>query len=178
MNNDIIWVDVVGYEGIYEVSNNGFIRTKEGKVTYTEHHGSRKWKQRVLKQKVSKDNCCRVNLWKNGKEDTFLVHRLVADAFIPKIDGKDYINHIDGSRLNNHVDNLEWCNHKENNNHMFDTDLTSINHKIKLINETGQEFSFRSKAKASEFLGRSHGYISRLLKDNKTETDGYKIIEL
>lgn len=63
------WKDVVGYEGIYEVSDTGEVRTKEGKTTYTERHGVRRWKQRTLKQKVSKDNTCRVSLWKGGKEE-------------------------------------------------------------------------------------------------------------
>lgn len=116
-----IWKDIVGYEGIYEVSNTGKVRTHKDKTTLSDRHGIRKWKQRELKQKVSKDNSCRVSLWKNKKEQTWLVHRLVALSFIPKIPGKEYINHIDGSRLNNTVENLEWCNHKENNNHAFDT---------------------------------------------------------
>jgi hypothetical protein len=100
-NNDIIWKDVVAYVGIYEVSNNGQVRTKEGKTTYTKRHGIRNWKQRVLKQRSGKDNSCRVNLWKDGTEKTFLVHRLVAKSFIPKVIDKDFINHKDGNRLNN-----------------------------------------------------------------------------
>src|SRR5690606_13076082 len=103
------WKDVPGYEGIYEVSRSGQIRTKEGKTTFSKLHGKRVWRQRILKQKVSKDKCCRVSLWKGGKERTWLVHRLVAKAFIPRVEGKNYINHIDGNRLNNHADNLEWC---------------------------------------------------------------------
>ena len=124
-NNDIVWADVVGYEGIYEVSNNGLVRSKEGKKTYTDRHGWRTWKQRILKQKIDKKDktTCRVNLWKDGKPNTYLVHRLVAESFIPKVEGKDFINHIDGSRLNNHVSNLEWVTYTENNNHAFDNRL-------------------------------------------------------
>ena len=178
MNNDIIWKDAVGYEGIYEVSNSGLIRTKEGKTTYTERHGIRTWKQRVLKQKIDKENSCRVSLWKDGKEQTHLVHRLVAKAFIPNPENKGFVNHKDGNRQNNHVDNLEWNTYEENQNHAFDTDLTSINHKIKLVEKSsGKEFLFRSKAKASEFLGKNNGYISLRLKRGHKEVDGYEIIE-
>lgn len=177
-NDSLIWRDVVGYEGIYEVSNNGLVRTKEGKTTYTEHHGVRVWKQRILKAKLSKkDGYYRVSLWKDGEEKTHLVHRLVAEAFIPKVEGKNFVNHIDGK--GNHVDNLEWCDYDENNNHAFDNDLIQTNHKIKLVDiNSNEEFYFRSKAKASEFLGKNHGYIHLRLKRGHTTADNFKIIEL
>jgi hypothetical protein len=179
MNNGIIWIDVVGYEGLYEVSNDGQIRTKKGKKTYSKRWDTeRTWKQRVLKQKTSKDNTCRVSLWKNGIEQTHLVHRLVAYAFLPIIEGKNFVNHIDGNRLNNYVSNLEWCTYEENQNHAFDNDLTTINHKIKLVHiKTNQEHLFRSKAKASHFLGKNHGYLSRKLKEGISEVDGYLVFE-
>lgn len=170
------WKDVVGYEGTYEVSNSGEVRTKEGKTTYTVRHGVRRWKQRILKQKVSKDITCRVSLWIDGKEQTWLVHRLVAEAFIPKVADKEYINHIDGSRLNNHVSNLEWCNHTENNNHAFDNDLIKTSNKIVLVNiETKEPHYFRSMAKASEFLGKNTGCISDLLIKDIHVVEGYQI---
>ena len=172
------WRDVVGYEGIYEVSRCGEVRTKEGKTTFSKLHGKRVWKQRVLKQKTSKDNTRRVSLWKNGKERTWLVHRIVAKAFIPRVKGKDFINHIDGSRLNNHVDNLEWCDHTENNNHAFDNDLMSANKKIVLVDkETKETFYFRSLAKASEFMGYHKGYLSGRLKRGKNDTKKYEIFK-
>lgn len=176
----MIWKDVVGYEGIYEVSRCGSVRTKEGKVTYTKRHGKRTWKQRVLKQKVSKDNTCRVSLWKEGKEKTWLVHRLVAKAFIPMIEGKKYINHIDGSRLNNHVNNLEWCDHKENNNHAFDLGLMNSNHRVVLVDKKSNEAHyFRSYSKASEFLGYSPAYLSGIIaKGNHDLKDYYIFTEL
>jgi len=168
------WRDVVGYEGIYEVSDTGEVRTKEGKTTYTERHGIRRWKQRVLKQKVSKDKTCRVHLWKNGQSRTWLVHRLVAMAFLPMEEGRDYINHKDGSRLNNHVANLEWCNHEENQNHAFDTGLTTSNKRVLLMDmDTRQTHYFRSLAKASEFLGRNKGYVSGKLQKGESEIDGH-----
>lgn len=175
---DIVWKDTIGYEGIYEVSNTGLVRTHENKVTYTEKHGVRKWKQRILKQKIHhKDKTCRVSLWKDGKEKTWLVHRIVALAFIPLVEGKDYINHIDGSRLNNCVDNLEWCNHQENNNHAFDNGLIKTSHSVVLYNKTTKEMHyFRSKAKASEFLVGNTRLISGLLTKGKKEYKDYIIL--
>ena len=168
------WKDVVGYEGIYEVSSCGKVRTKEGKTTHSVRNGERKWKQRILKQKVSKDNTCRVSLWKENKERTWLVHRLVAKAFIERVEGKNYINHIDGNRLNNHVDNLEWCNYTENNNHAFDTGLMTSNKRIVLVNkETHEPIYFRSLSKASLHLGYSEGYLSGRFKRGLYELDQY-----
>lgn len=169
------WKDIVGYEGIYEVSDAGEVRSKEGKTTYTERHGVRRWKQRVLKQKTSKDNTCRVSLWKSGKEQTWLVHRLVALAFIPMIDGKEYINHIDGSRLNNHVANLEWCNHAENSNHAFDMGLVPADKIVLVHKETKEAYYFRSKSYASVFLGKNNGYLSGELIKGRTELDDYLV---
>lgn len=174
-----VWKGAVGYEGIYEVSNTGKVRTHINKTTFSKRFGvDRKWKQRVLKQKVSKDNNCRVNLWLNGKDKTWLVHRIVALSFIPKEKGRDYVNHIDGNRLNNSVENLEWCNHTENSNHAFDTGLVQTCHKIALYDtETKKTHNFRSKTKASEFLGKHHSYVSTMLKQGKTRYTKYIILE-
>jgi hypothetical protein len=172
-----IWKDVVGYEGIYEVSNQGKVRTNENKTTFTEKHGVRKWKQRILKPDIRTDGTCSVVLWKEGNHKKLLVHRLVAFAFIPSVDGKKFVNHIDGSRLNNNVGNLEWCTVAENINHAFDNRLITSGIPLTLINQrTKQEHHFRSMNKAGEFLGRSHGYISALIKDNITSADGYDIM--
>ena len=178
-----IWKDVVGYENIYEVSNFGNVRTHKNKTTWTERHGLRHWKQRGLKNKTPNGRDIRVSLWKDGKVKDWLVHRLVAYAFIPNTDkNKNSINHIDGNPRNNHVENLEWCNHKENNNHAFESGLMTTNNKTTLLRlSDNKTFNFRSMAKASLFLEHHSGYISNTLKRNKdefTDEEGnfYKII--
>lgn len=168
MNNEIIWKDIPEYEGIYEVSNDGRVRTHKDKTTYTKMHGIRKWKQRELKEKNPKGRDVRVSLYKNGKEKSFLVHRLVAYAFIPRVEGKDDINHIDGNPRNNNVENLEWCNCTENINHAFENNLIKTGMKIKLIHVAHKiEYEFISLSKASTFLQRNVGYISGQLKRGK-----------
>lgn len=183
MEMEEIWKDVVGYENIYEVSNFGNVRTHKNKTTWTERHGLRHWKQRGLKNKTPNGRDIRVSLWKDGKVKDWLVHRLVAYAFIPNTDkNKNSINHIDGNPRNNHVENLEWCNHKENNNHAFESGLMTTNNKTTLLRlSDNKTFNFRSMAKASLFLGHHSGYISNTLKRNKdefTDEEGnfYKII--
>jgi hypothetical protein len=169
-----IWRDVVGYEGIYEVSDYGRVRTHKDKTTFSVKHGERSWKQRILKDKTPNGRDVRVSLWKNKKSKDFLVHRLVAEAFIPKVIDKDCINHIDGNPKNNHLENLEWCDYKENCNHAFDTGLMKTNQEVILFNKyTKETHYFRSKTKASEFLGKYHGFISDQMKKGEKEYEDY-----
>ena len=171
----VMWRDVEGYEGMYEVSDDGQVRTHKDKVTYTKMHGVRRWKQRVLKEKNPNGRDVRVDLWKDGKPKSFLVHRLVAYAFIPEVEGKTSINHKDGNPRNNNVENLEWCNHLENNRHAFANGLM-YTIKVDIINkETRERMRFGSLKEASLFLGKSNGYLSDFKKKGKNEIDGFLI---
>lgn len=173
-----IWKDIPNYEGIYEVSINGSVRTVKGKTTQSTLHGERVWKQRVLKSKTDKKGYKRVVLYKDKKSKQYLIHRLVALAFIPKVKGKEFINHRDGNPSNNHVVNLEWCDHKENLMHAFENRLNKNAHPIILYNTSTKEMHyFISKAEASKFLGRYHGFISKILKEKIKEVDNYLIFE-
>lgn len=170
------WNDINGYEGIYEVSDLGKVRTSKNKTTVSSFHGERRWKQRVLKQKTDKKGYKRVSLWKDQKEKTFQVHRLVAEAFIPKVENKDCVNHIDGNPSNNYLNNLEWCNHAENLFHAYKNKLNQSPDPLVLVNTiTCEAFYFRSKAKASEFLGRNKGYVSRAIQKGEEKIDEYEI---
>ena len=121
------WRAIPGYEGLYEASNLGRIRTAFGKTTASARFPVRVWKQRVLKPKVQtrssgrKDE--RVSLWKNGEENTLLVARLVAMSFLPLPEEKLTVNHINGNSMDNRVENLEWCTIGDNIRHAFETGL-------------------------------------------------------
>ena len=170
------WKDIPGYEGIYEVSDKGRVRTAENKTTHSVLRGERKWKQRVLQQKTDSGGYKRVSLWKNKKVKDFLVHRLVAMAFIESEEEKTIINHKDGVPGNNDVSNLEWCTYKENNAHAVENRLNCHADPIVLLNLVSKESHyFDSKAEASKFIGRNHGYISRLLKNGENTVDNYEI---
>jgi len=97
-----IWKDIAGYEDLYEVSNMGRVRSL------------RFGKTRLLKPGKNTCGYLQVNFYKDGKKKMFLVHRLVADAFIPNPQGYPVINHRDENPANNHVDNLEWCSQAYN----------------------------------------------------------------
>lgn len=165
-----VWKDVVGYNGIYEVSDDGRVRTCEGKTTYTQRHGVRHWKQRILKQKVDKYKNHRVTLWQDGKPKDFLVHRLVADAFLGIPAEKLTVNHIDGNRENNKAENLEWLSLEENIREGFKTGLYP-QRKIVLKDETGKEFEFRSMSECGRALGFSNGYISECIRSGRNIRD-------
>ena len=102
--NEIIWKDVEGYEGLYQVSNTGLVRS-----FYQDKKG------KLLTLVKDKGGYLRARLYKNKKQTSFLVHRLVALAFIPNPENKTTVNHKDENKLNNFVDNLEWATTAENN---------------------------------------------------------------
>ena len=165
-----VWKDIPDYEGLYEASSYGRIRTKEGKITFTKKHGVRHWKSRIMSGRG--DNLktgSRVALWKNGVCKEWIVARLVAITFLgrPTIEANT-VNHINGNRLDNRIENLEWLSIGDNVRHAFDTGLMPY-HKIRIYNNDC-DLKFRSMTIASEFIGRNHGYISSCLKKNKKIT--------
>ena len=102
---DEIWLDIEGYEGRYLVSNFGRVKSL---IT-----------NKILNQYKDRYGYLRVILSLNGKQKIYLVHRLVAKAFIPNPENKLEVNHKDGNKENNHVDNLEWVTSKENVKHAY-----------------------------------------------------------
>lgn len=103
-----IWKDIKGYEGLYQISNLGRIKRLVSVKCKTERFLS------ITKDK--KFNYCRVMLSKDNETKRFLIHRLLAEHFIPNPENKPCIDHINGDRSDNRLDNLRWCTHKENNN--------------------------------------------------------------
>jgi hypothetical protein len=167
-----IWKPIPHYEGLYEASNLGRIRTAANKVTFSVRHGVRHWKQRILKYKRCADFNkigYRVTLWKNKKPKDFLVARLVCTTWHENLIDTDMtVNHIDGNRLNNNINNLEWLTLADNIRHGFKTGLYKKNQIcVKLQDENGKEYSFNSMSEASRFLNRGNSYLSNLIKKNK-----------
>ena len=100
-----IWKDIKGYEGLYQVSNLG--RVKSLKRTTTKEH--------ILKYHYTKRGYCRISLFKNGHKKNFFVHLLVMNTFNPNnTDRMLQVNHKDENKLNNCIDNLEWCDNLYN----------------------------------------------------------------
>lgn len=109
-----IWKDVVGYEGLYQVSNLGRVRSL---------NFYRKKRIGVLRQKKLNTGYMALDLYKDRMPRTLNVHRLVAIAFVENKDGLPWVNHIDGNKQNNAASNLEWCTAKQNTEHAKRTGL-------------------------------------------------------
>jgi hypothetical protein len=169
-----IWKDIPGYEGIYEASSLGRIRTAKGKTTSSARFKVRIWKQRIMKQKCTKNKRgrkdFRVTLWKDGVEKTWLVARLIALAFYPISDMSLTVNHKDGNPLNNRADNLEWMTIKENIQYGFENNQFGTTKPVTLKQGENKK-EFFSMSKASHFLGRNTGYVSLCLKKHRNATD-------
>lgn len=130
-----IWKDIKGYEGLYQISDLGNVkslpRTRISKI----QKNPTKIKEKILKLCIRSKNykyyVC--NLSKNGKGKNYTVHRLVAETFIENFENKTQVNHKDGNRLNNKVDNLEWVTPKENTIHAWKNGIVKFDDKRKDI---------------------------------------------
>lgn len=162
------WLPIKEYEGIYEASDFGRIRTVEGKETHSTRHGIRTWKPRILKPKgETYKTGYRVTLWKEKAYSDFLVARLVAITFLGDPPGeRNTVNHIDGNRFNNHISNLEWLSLADNIRHAFETGLMPSCKKT-VVHYKQTQHEFNTMSKASTFIGRSKSYISNRLKNGK-----------
>ena len=168
------WKPIPGYDGLYEASNAGQIRTANGKTTANRLYSKRVWRSRVLKGRG--DNPAtgrRVSPWKDGKEKEVLVCRAIAAAWLglnleePYIPGRTpTVNHINGNRFDNRLENLEVVSLGDNIRHAFATGLIGTEKTITLMNQTGDLFEFKSQAEANRFLGRAHSYINKCVKVN------------
>ena len=167
MKGKEIWVDILNYEGLYQISNLG--RVKNFKTN------------KILKQSIAKGyNRIRI------KSKNYLVHRLIAQAFIPNPYNKPQINHIDSNRLNNDINNLEWCTPKENIihgiiygnikydylvkynvQHIKKIDMYDLNHNYIR--------SFSSITNAHRFFGsKPTGSISKCVNGHRKTAYGYR----
>jgi hypothetical protein len=120
-----IFNDITGYEGIYQVSCEGTVRSMDRIITAPLNDIIRTHSVigKEMKQSLSKDGYPRVGLTKHNKHVKIKVHRLVASAFVPNPHNYTEVNHIDGDKKNNNFTNLEWCDRSHNIKHAFDTEL-------------------------------------------------------
>ena len=116
-----IWKDIAGYEGYYQVSNLGNVKSIERRTknSYRSRTGKCLVKQRILKFCVDPNGYNRVKLYKDEQKKTLKVHRLVANAFHQNPENKPHVNHINAIRHDNRVENLEWATNSENIRHAF-----------------------------------------------------------
>lgn len=112
-----IWKDIIGYEGLYQISSLGRVKALPKTLQYSDgrlYH----YKEKILKYSTGTSGYPTLHFYSlEGVRETCMIHRLVASAFIPNIDNKPTINHMDGNKQNNSVSNLEWNTYTENQEH-------------------------------------------------------------
>lgn len=148
------WLPIEGYEGSYEVSDLGRVRSLGN---------DKKRKTKILKPQMNEYGYLGVGLHKDGKQKIFKVHRLVATAFVPNMFGLNEVNHINENKTDNRAMNLMWCDRKENQN--WGTRNQRIADKL---SKTVLQFSksgefireWPSAHEVERVLGYSQGYIS------------------
>lgn len=152
-----VWVDIVRYEGLYQVSNLGRV-----KAVVNETHKVEK----ILEPRIHSGGYLRVSLSKNGKEKDFYIHRLVGEAFLPNPNNLKEINHINGYKTLNHVTNLEWCDRQQNARHAVYVLGGNNVKKVECI-ETGNIYPSVSEA-ARSMNGDPSGLCAHLRGRHKT----------
>lgn len=189
-----IWRDVLGYEGLYQVSSEGRVKTISKDVKFKNRWGQdavRHIDEKIMKTKVQQNDYDALTLSKDGVRKTFCMQRLVATAFIPNPENKPQVDHIDGNKHNNCVENLRWVTAAENcanplwvehsknisdetRRKMSEKSYRSHNKPIIQYNLNGEMVGiFDSTAIASRFYGINRAHICQVLKNKRKTAGGY-----
>jgi hypothetical protein len=113
-----IWKPVVGYEGLYEVSSLGRVKSLQ-KTIFREKHGNWVQPERILKNSSQQNGYVAITIYKNGKAKRINIHRLVCVSFVQNPNNKPCVNHKNGVKSDNRLENLEWVTFSENTFHAF-----------------------------------------------------------
>jgi len=158
------WVDIIGFETEYKISNTGRVVSKDRLVKSAIKNVRQILKKsKEITNKKTPTGYCFVILYKQGKANMNLVHRLVASHFLENKCKCPQVNHIDGDKANNHVSNLEWCTALENKKHASDNGLVSrgVNRwSAKIDDGTVRKIREYKGLKTAKFVSETYG-VSR-----------------
>lgn len=168
-----IWKDIEGYEGLYQVSSLGRVKSLDRYVNCPINGINAK---RLAPGKILFLGCRNrypfITLYKTNISKTFSVHWLVAKAFIPNPENRKEINHLNGSRLDNNVSNLEWCTHSENIRHADKTGLRKMpkgenqcNSKLKQHQVNSLRFEYKNNNITQLELAKKYGVSRQTISD-------------
>lgn len=168
-----IWKDVKGYEGFYQVSNKGRIKSLDRMIGYKGIR-LRRWKGTLKKPTLRNSGYLKVSLYKFGKPETLEVQRIVAEAFLENPQGKEQVNHIDGNKTNNNVENLEWCTPKENSVHAVKVLKKGIKAVVQYDLNGRYIAMFESIAEAAEKTNTRKSSISNVIYGRRKKAGGFR----
>lgn len=170
MNSTEIWKDIEGFEGLYQVSNMGRVRS----LDRTDKNGQFR-KGRVLADKHNNRGYHLVSLCRDGDTKYRLIHRLVAIAFLDNPNNLPEVNHKDENKANNSVSNLEWCTRPYNMT--YGTRIKRVakanEHPIYVVTNSGHHYFFDSTKKAVELLRLDGSNVSECLHDKRKHHHGF-----
>lgn len=161
-----LWKDIPGYEGKYQISNRGRVKSlpRNDKFCKRGH-------EIIMKVFVCGSGYQEVLLSKDDRRQPMLIHRMVAEAFVPKPTGKEEVNHKDGNKFNNDYTNLEWVTPKENIRHSYDVLDRKLNGRKVVCVETGEVFV--SIKEAADKYGLKVPLIWKCCNGKQITTGGY-----
>lgn len=162
-----VWKDVIGFVGLYQVSNGGRVRSLD-KLDIRKNQ-TRRLKGKVLKAQLNTNGYYTVCLCDKGNSKIVTVHKLVAEVFLEKRCDSECINHKDGIKTNNKVDNLEWCTYKENNDHAKSNNLNNNIIKLSLEERELVKTSVFPAKFVAKKLSVSHDTINYWKRKHKRE---------
>ena len=154
-----IWNDIPGYEGYYQVSNQGRVRNSRN--------------QKMLKPQTKNGGYIQFTLSVRNRCHYHSAHRLVAQAFIPNPEGKPQINHKNGDKSDNQVENLEWCTSSENQRHRYQV-LGHIGGPAKPVICINTGETFPSATAAADALGLTRSAVSQVCRGRRNQTNKLK----
>ena len=157
------WRDIEGYEGLYQISNLGRVKSLRN---------NKARKEKILKVKKNTTGYLYLSLYKNNVSKNYLLHRLVAKAFLENPNNYPCINHKDENKENNNINNLEWCTYLYNSRYGTRTERIVKSRLISIYClETNK--CYNSIKQASEKLNLDSSKIVKVLKGRQKQTKGY-----
>ena len=173
------WRDIPGYEGLYQVSNLGRVKSMERVIHFPANHRNKAY-SRIQKERIVRPITMGGYLGFNvGNKKKMYVHRAVALAFIPNPDNKTDVNHIDGDKYNNQLENLEWVTRKGNMRHAFSNGLVGYHNpsnkkRVRISLPNGFEKVFECIEYAAKYIGVCSSGVSRACSGIRPHAGGYK----
>lgn len=173
--NSEIWKPIKGYEGIYEISNKGRVKSLYREVRVSEY-SYMVIEEHFLNGKQMKSGYIQVSLSKDGKVKQPLLHRLVAEAYIPNPHNLEAVNHKDENKQNNNVINLEWCTAKHNVNHATGPERRAEKRRKEVLQiaDTGEIVeTYNSIREAANATGANESHIGSCCRGKRKTAGGF-----